>query len=229
MKITGIQKSWAAALLLASTSAVVPVHAEPSPSAVWLDQYQNTSVLDFSNFYDYQIKKISDNWELYPQQSPGSRHVGYGWSFYYYAGLTRPANQVFSQAYDGTLEITRGGGQFQFKSVSFFGSFSDVPYELTGWLGTERVFSSTGSVPGGGFESVANPDAGVWIDKLDIKVTSPGWADCGPGPYQCGAPGSYVAVSNIFVTRAVPEPDSLALLGMGGAVAVALRRRRRVN
>lgn len=220
-----------AALAMSIAMAFTPAKADLSDAARSL--LPETTVLDFSFYNDYKINYTSGNWKEYwtgGDTCCNSRHIGYGWSTWFFAGLTRPDDLVSSEDYSGTLEVTRDNGNFYFDSATLF-TFSmggAAPYEITGWLNGAQVFSTSGPVGRSFDESIANPYATTAIDKLQFKLTSLGTPDCLPSSFSCAKAGDYVGVSNIFVTRAaVPEPGSVALMVTGLAVMGALVTRRK--
>lgn len=112
-------------------------------------------------------------------------------------------NQYMDPIVDG-VQITQQGQTFSFNSLLLYSSFREVPYVFTGRLDGNVVFTATGTVPNpeGEFVGVNNLYASAVIDTLELTFTNGGY-------------GNPVGISQISLTSSVPEPGSLALLGLG--------------
>jgi hypothetical protein len=119
------------------------------------------------------------------------------------------------------IAVTAGGSPFTFTSADLYSSITEIPFEFSGFLNFNPVFTLAGTVPHtfGNFETVNAPSAQI-IDTLLITLSNPA-TDCCPNP---------VGIDNIVVDtdlEAIPEPASLLLCSSGLALLVARWRRRR--
>jgi len=115
---------------------------------------------------------------------------------------------------------------------------NNMQVDLQGWAGlwTTGAFTETGAnkidtssvVVGGGFQTIS-VNLGTWAAGSGFNPTSQtyqfqlqlnGWELAGGGPQI----DETVAIDNLQVTM-VPEPSTLALIGLGAASLLALRRR----
>ena len=77
------------------------------------------------------------------------------------------------------IQITAGASPFTFSSVDLYSSITPIPYEFTGLLGGNIVFTEAGTVPNtfGTFMTVHVASAGI-IDTLLITLSNPATPCC---------------------------------------------------
>jgi len=112
------------------------------------------------------------------------------------------------------LTVTEGGMAFMFSSLDIAANNGNTLFSIIGTLLGVPVFLFSGTVPGQfgpfGFTTVGSLSG--LIDQLVITFSTA---------------GSSSNLDNIvLVTRTVPEPGSLVLIGLGALVALAVARRR---
>ncbi len=135
------------------------------------------------------------------------------WREGHVAGNTAPSIFTRSSVASVTVSLT-GGGLFDFTSVDFNdgNNSGTADYLVTGFLGANTVFSLSGGVPldfGSPIASLSNN----LIDSLFIQLTLNS--------------SSSANIDNIAVNAAtVPEPASIALLGLGLA-SISFSRRKK--
>jgi hypothetical protein len=86
-----------------------------------------------------------------------------------------PSDPFFDPVNDA-LDVTRGGGLFNFASVDLAANNGDVNFTFTGFLGGVQQYTSSGvelgrSHPFFGFDTIINPNAAVAIDDVKIALT----------------------------------------------------------
>jgi hypothetical protein len=115
------------------------------------------------------------------------------------------------------IEITTGGSPFTFTSADLYSSITQIPFEFSGFLNLNPVFTLAGTVPNtfGNFETVKTNSAQV-IDTLLITLSNPA-TECCPNP---------VGIDNIVV-EPVPEPATLLLCSSGLVFAATRWRSKR--
>ena len=89
-------------------------------------------------------------------------------------GYGNPAPFIeFIASATGEVRVTAGGSAFRFVSVDLYSSVTTIPYVFTGQMGSTKMFSVSGTVPGtfGNFATVASANAGDLIDTLVIELT----------------------------------------------------------
>jgi hypothetical protein len=199
-------------LLLALTFLLVPALAHPAFAndiTIDFNGLQGSDGSPFSNYseYGFNVSAVTDQWLV--GQSGGNP----GPYIYF---IAQPNQDVTA-----TIDVTEGGAEFNFKSVDLYSSITTIPYTFTGFLGSNQVFSVSGTVPNtfGNFATVDNPDANTYVTSLEISLTND------PGPC-CSNP---MGLDNIVVsqgTTTTPEPGTLLLL-CSGVAALGFRVGRR--
>jgi hypothetical protein len=120
-----------------------------------------------------------------------------------------------------SMIITRlGGATFQFLSIDLASSFGNSTYLTEGFLGAVSLYGQGGvfTAPVGSlgqFGTVNNANAAVFIDRLELS-------------FDTNSAQSSHYIDNIRMSATtVPEPTTLALIGVGLSVLAGARYRRR--
>lgn len=98
-------------------------------------------------------------------------------------GTPAPFIEFFTPAgisTSGELRITAGGLPFRFSSVDVYSSTTTIPYTITGFRGSSRVYSFSGVVPHtfGAFARVDNPTVEPLLDEVSIALTNSAFPCC---------------------------------------------------
>ncbi len=127
-----------------------------------------------------------------------------------------PTPSIFSGSQTSSVDVTEiGPGTFTFSQVDLGNAGGGVPsYTIQGFLNNALVLSTSGSLTAPfTFTTVSSPNSNQQLSLLRIS-------------FNRGTTSSY-NIDNIGVNVAVPEPSSLALLGIAGTMALGYRLRRR--
>jgi hypothetical protein len=78
------------------------------------------------------------------------------------------------------VQVTNGGAPFVLTSVDLYSSITEIPYTLSGSLGSTLVFTTSATLPNtyGNFVTVVNPYGADMIDTLSITVSNPATPCC---------------------------------------------------
>jgi hypothetical protein len=93
----------------------------------------------------------------------------------------------------GEVVVTTSGLPFRFEAVDVYSSITAVPYEILGIRNGALVFTVSGTVPNtfGNFATITNPNLGIEIDDLLIRLSNPTTPCC----------ANPVGLDNIVVVR----------------------------
>lgn len=167
-----------------------------SASAATIDFDGSSSTLTTYSEYGYNVTAISGTW-------------------YAGGGFGNPGPSAIATRPGGTLAFTSGtGGTFNFDSADLATAVTgaSVTYDFVGYLGGTQIFSQTGTDTTEWFATFASLYSNVWIDTLDITLSST-------------TSGAF-NVDNVVLTAAAPEPSGILLLGTGLMGVAGLLRRR---
>src|SRR5204862_2971656 len=80
----------------------------------------------------------------------------------------------------GEMRVTASGSTFSFKSVDVYSSTTPIPYTITGFRNSTKVFTLSDTVPNtfGNFKTVMSQNASDAIDVLSIMLTNPAALCC---------------------------------------------------
>lgn len=81
---------------------------------------------------------------------------------------------------EGEVRVTSAAGKFAFQSVDIYSSTTKIPYVITGFVNSTKVFSIEGTQPNtfGKFATISNPNAATQVDALVIRLTNPAAPCC---------------------------------------------------
>jgi len=96
----------------------------------------------------------------------------------------------------GEVRVSAGGSVFRFKFVDLYSSITTVPYTITGFRNSSRVFTFADTLPHtfGNFRTVANPNASTVIDTLRITLIN-------ELPASCVCQNNPMGLDNIVLTQ----------------------------
>lgn len=124
-----------------------------------------------------------------------------------------PVPDIFGRSNVGVVNVT--GGLFTFSSVDLADAGSGgADFMIRGFLGGIEVLSQSGTDLPGSFITIASSEPAEILDRLEITMLR------NVATYN---------IDNIVVNAAIPEPTTLALLGIALAGLGFSRRKRAVN
>lgn len=193
-----------AAGLVASALALSSGFAQASTTTITFKDLPGGDGTSFSSYYEsgYAVFSIFGDW--YDLASGGNAQPSI-------FSITPPASGLFGDYGLSALLVSAGGPTFSFDSMDLAPLSEPMAYAFIGSLAGTPQYFNVGFAAPGSFSTIASP-SGAQIDALAVLFLAP--------------PGSVYVVDNITVT-AVPEPSSMAAMGLGVAGLGLLARRRR--
>lgn len=112
-----------------------------------------------------------------------------------------------------TLQVTRGGGFFQFLGTDLATANGNTTFSFVGLVGGGAQYAQGGTIaPPQVFQTIASANSATSVDELRITLTN--------------TQGTSFNIDNIQLAASVPEPSSMILLATGLAGMAFVRRRR---
>lgn len=113
------------------------------------------------------VTPASGSWLKYGYGRPGPAAVFRGFNY-------------LQPTVSASVEVTMGGGAFHFASADLYSSVTQIPWSFVGYRSGMTVFTATGTQGNtfGNYVTVANPNAGEWIDRLVVTLTQPANTTC---------------------------------------------------
>jgi hypothetical protein len=143
-------------------------------------------------------------------------------------------NEIDFATANGAAILDEGGPFGADATALGFGALIDPSSGSWGSSGKLAQWDTTTDMQSGGAWSISGADNYLGFYFVEADGTHVGWADIATTASQTGASFevlsyAYDTAANTTITAGVPEPSSMALVALGVAGLIALRRRRAGN